>query len=166
MQNSIIREILNLKNRFGTSDPFEIIVGLKINLWFKSDLGNLKGFYLAALHQRYIVINENLDERNQLIVAAHELGHDRMHQDIAQVSPLKDFKLFDMTSRVEYQANIFASELLIADDEVEECIAEDMDFFGLSCMLGFNPQLVAFKLFGMMQRGYTINLPKYWMVHF
>lgn len=160
MQNSVIKEIQNLKNRFDTSDPFEIISGLKINLWFKSGLGNLKGFYLSALHQRYIVINENLDERDKLMVAAHELGHDRLHQNIAQVSPLKDFKLFDMTSRTEYQANFFASELLIANDDVEDCIAENMDFFGLCSTLGFNSQLVAFKLYGMMQRGHTINLPE------
>lgn len=160
MQDSIIKEIQNLRYRFNTSDPFEIIAGLRINLWFKSGLGNLKGFYLAALQQRYIVINDNLDERDQLMVAAHELGHDRMHQKIAQVSPLKDFKLFDMTSRAEYQANIFASELLIADDEVQECIADNMDFFGLCSTLGFNPQLVTFKLYGMMQRGHTINLPE------
>ncbi len=160
MQNSIIREIQNLKYRFGSSNPFEIIMGLKINLWFKSDLGNLKGFYLAALHQRYIVINDNLCEREQLMVATHELGHDRMHQDIAQVSPLKDFKLFDMSSRTEYQANFFASELLITDDEIEERIADNMDFFELCSTIGFNPQLVTFKLFGMMHRGYTINLPE------
>lgn len=160
MQDSINKEIQNLRYRFDTSDPFEIIAGLKINLWFKSDLGNLKGFYLAALHQRYIVINENLDERDQLMVAAHELGHDRMHQDIAQVSPLKDFKLFNMTSRAEYQANFFASELLILDEEVKECIADNMDFFGLCSMLGFNPQLVTFKLHGMLQKGHKINLPE------
>lgn len=160
MQDSIIKEIQNLRYSFDTSDPFEIIAGLNINLWFKSGLGNLKGFYLAALHQRYIVINENLDERDKLMVAAHELGHDRMHQNIAQVSPLKDFKLFDMTSRTEYQANFFASELLISDDEVEESIEDNMDFFGLCSTLGFNPQFVTFKLYGMMQRGHTIKLPE------
>jgi Zn-dependent peptidase ImmA (M78 family) len=65
------------------------------------------------------------------MVAAHELGHDRLHHHLARVSPLKDFMLYDMTSRTEYLANLFASELLISDDEVEECVSENMDYFGL-----------------------------------
>jgi len=64
MQERIIREIQDLKNKFDTSNPFEIIEGLKINMWFRSGLGNLKGFYLATLHQRYIVINEGSGAKN------------------------------------------------------------------------------------------------------
>jgi Zn-dependent peptidase ImmA (M78 family) len=160
LQNYIIKEIQKLKCKFDTSNPIEIIENLKINLWFRYGLGNLKGFYYLTHHQRYIVINADLNERDQLMVAAHELGHDRFHQHLARVSPLKDFMLYDMTSRTEYQANLFASELLIADEEVEECISEDMDYFGLCSTVGFNPQLVTFKLYGMMQRGYKINLPQ------
>ncbi|OQB25829.1 MAG: hypothetical protein BWY11_00207 [Firmicutes bacterium ADurb.Bin182] len=160
MQNYIIKEIQKLKCKFDTLNPFDIIEDLKINLWFRYGLGNLKGFYYLTHHQRYIVINADLNERDQLMVAAHELGHDRFHQHLARVSPLKDFMLYDMTSRTEYQANLFASELLIADEEVKECISQDMDYFGLCSTVGFNPQLVTFKLYGMMQRGYKINLPE------
>lgn len=160
MQNSIIEEIQKLKRRYDTSDPFELIRDLKINLWIRNGLGNLKGFYYMSHHQRYIVINADFNDRDLLMVAAHELGHDRFHQHLAKVSPLKDFMLYDMTSRTEYQANVFASELLISDTVVEECIAENMDYFNLCSTVGFNPQLVTFKLYGMMQRGYKINLPE------
>jgi Zn-dependent peptidase ImmA (M78 family) len=160
LHNSIIEEIQKLKRLFETSNPLELIKDLKINLWFRSGLGNLKGYYYMTHHQRYIVINADLNGRDRLMVAAHELGHDRFHQHLARVSPLKNFMLYDMTSKTEYQANLFASELLIADNEVEECIAENMDYFGLCGTVGFNPQLVTFKLYGMMQRGYKINLPE------
>lgn len=160
MHNRIIGEIQKLKQTYDTSDPLELIRDLKINLWLRSGLGYLKGFYYMSHHQRYIVINADLNERDQLMVAAHELGHDRFHQYLARVSPLKDFMLYDMTSRAEYQANVFASELLISDTAVEECIAENMDYFNLCSIVGFNPQLVTFKLYGMMQRGYKINLPE------
>lgn len=160
MHSSIIEEIEKLKHRFDTSNPLELIKDLKINLWLQSGLGELKGFYYATHHQRYIVINADLESQDRLMVAAHELGHDRMHQHMARISPLKDFMLYDMTSRTEYQANLFASELLITDDEVEGCIAESMDYFGLCSTVGFKPQLVTFKLYGMMQRGYKINLPE------
>jgi len=160
LHNSIIEEIQKLKHRFDTSNPLELIKDLKINLWFRSGLGNLKGYYYITHHQRYIVINDDLNERDRLMVAAHELGHDRFHQHLARVSPLKDFMLYDMTSRTEYQANLFASELLIADTEVEECISENMDYPCLCSTFGFISELVTFKLFGMIQRGYNINLPK------
>ena len=111
-------------------------------------------------HQRYIVINADLNDRDQLMVAAHELGHDRFHQHLVKVSPLKDFMLYDMTSQTEYQANVFASELLINDREVEECISQGIDYFGLCSTVGYNQQFVTFKLYGMMQWGYKINLPE------
>jgi Zn-dependent peptidase ImmA (M78 family) len=160
MQQVIIEEIQKLKRKFDTSNPLELIKDLKINLWLRSGLGELKGFYYATHHQRYIVINADLESRDRVMVAAHELGHDRLHQHMARISPLKDFMLYDMTSRTEYQANLFASELLITDEDVKECIAENMDYFGLCSTVGFNPQLVTYKLYGMMQRGYKINLPE------
>ncbi len=160
MYNCIMDEIQKLIHRFNTSNPLELIKELKINLWFRYGLGGLKGYYYMTHHQRYIVINADLNDRDRLMVAAHELGHDRFHQHLAKVSPLKDFLLYDMTSKTEHEANIFASELLISDEEVKECIAENMDYFGLCSNVGFNPQLVTFKLYGMMQRGYEITLPE------
>jgi Zn-dependent peptidase ImmA (M78 family) len=84
---------------------------------------------LCSNAERYIVINDALHARDKLLVAGHELGHDRLHQRLAKVAPLKDFMLYDMTSRAEYEANVFASELLIEDEAIEECIAEEMDYF-------------------------------------
>ena len=120
-----------LKAKFETSDPFELIDSLKINLFIRGGLGNLKGFYYMTHRQRYIVINANLPEHDQRMVAAHELGHDQLHQYLAKVSPLKDFALYNMTSKAEYQANVFASELLIEDKDITACIADDMDYFGM-----------------------------------
>ncbi len=160
MRDRIISEINELKRDYGTSDPFKLIECLGINLLVRSGLGNLKGFYYTTHHQRYIVINGDLDERDQLMVAAHELGHDRLHRNMAKVSPLKDFVLYDMTSRAEHQANVFAAELLIEDTDIEECVAADMDYLTLCGTLGLNPQLVTFKLYGMVQRGHPIKLPE------
>lgn len=160
MQNYIIGEVERLKRKYGTSNPYELIDALNIHLMTRSDLGTLKGFYYVSFRERYIVINDNLHERDMLLVAGHELGHDRLHQRLAKVAPLKDFMLYDMTSRAEYEANVFASELLIEDEAIAECIEEEMDYFQMCRVVGFKPQLVTFKLYGMMQRGYPINLPE------
>lgn len=146
--------------KYKTSDPFELIDCLGINLVFKNNLNKLKGFYYVYRRERYIVISSEIDEREQLLVAAHELGHDRLHKYLATVEPLKDSILYDMTSKAEYEANLFASELLISDKQIEDCIAEEMDFFFMCRTLGFRPEIVSFKLYNMANKGYNYNLPQ------
>ena len=66
-----------------------------------------------------------------------------------------------MTSKTEYQANLFAADFLISDEEVEELTArEDMDYFRMCNELCVSPDLTSFKLFSMIQRGYRYNLPQ------
>lgn len=160
MRDYINSEVKKLIKKYKTSDPFVLIDALGINLFFKTDLGELKGFYYVSHRERYIVINSDLHEREQQLVAAHELGHDRLHRHLAKVSPLRDFMLYDMTSHAEYEANMFASELLIEDEEIEDCISEEMDFFFMCKTLGFRPEIVTFKLYNMLNKGYNINLPQ------
>lgn len=159
MQDYILDEVHKLTKKHGTSDPFELIDALNINLLIRNSLDSLKGFYYTLSRERYIVINGKLNKRDQLLVAAHELGHDRLHRKLAKVSPLKDFAFYEVASHTEYEANMFASELLIPDEDVEECMDDDLDYLSMCRILGFNPQLVSFKLYGMMRRGYRINLP-------
>ena len=84
-----------------------------------------------------------------------------MHQDMIRVAPMKDNLIYDMTSRTEYQANLFAADYLISDEEVEALTAqEDMDYFRICKELYVSPDLMSFKLFSMIQRGYRYNLPQ------
>ena len=55
-------------------------------------------------------------------VCAHELGHDQLHRSIAQENPIREFMLYDMRSKPEYEANIVASEILLDNDELLEYI--------------------------------------------
>lgn len=159
MHTNAGEEAERLRQKYGSSDPFELIEELGINLFLKSGLGKIKGFYHVILRERYIVVNADLDEQEQLIVAAHELGHDRLHRSWASSAPLRDLSLYIETDRTEYEANIFAAELLIPDDEVLSCMEETDDFFGLCSLLGFPPPFVAFKLREMIRRGCGARLP-------
>ena len=47
------------------------------------------------------------------MICAHELGHDRLHLHFAKNFAIREFGLFDMSSKPEREANIFAAELLI-----------------------------------------------------
>ncbi len=156
MDNFITKEVRELKERFSTSDPFDLIEMLGIHVMYKSGLGSLKGFYYTLFDERYIVLNDDIGEE-LTVIAAHELGHDRLHRHLADV-PLKDYGLFPCVSTTEHQANIFAAELLISDEEVTQ--SHESDFASMCAEIGFPPEFVAFKLYAMIQRGHNYSLPE------
>lgn len=60
----------------------------------------------------------------------------------------------------EYQANLFAADLLIDDDEIEEMVQnEDLDYFGLCSSLNATPELMSFKLYSLTKRGQAYHMP-------
>lgn len=70
-------------------------------------------------------------------MAAHELGHIILHRQVPKTAPMKDVSLYDMINSTEYEANQFAAELPIEDDDVERLTQEtDLDFF---CVCNRNP---------------------------
>jgi Zn-dependent peptidase ImmA (M78 family) len=146
----IYEMVENLKRKYKTNNPFQIAKALNIFVSFKA-LNNLKGFYYIVNRERHIVINNTLEEEEQRIVCAHELGHDRLHQHFARVNALKDFVLYDMSSKPEYEANIFAVDLLIEDVKVRELILENDASF-LASALKVNENFVDYKVESMRKR--------------
>lgn len=55
----------------------------------------------------------DLEEPQRKTVAAHELGHHILHRHLAKASPLREIGFYDAASGPEYEANLFAGELLI-----------------------------------------------------
>lgn len=150
-----------LVRRFKTRNPFEIAEALNIEVMFDNSFSRLKGFYTIMNRQPYIVINGRLSEEKLRIVAAHELGHDRLHKHLARQGAMREFELYDMTARPEYEANSFAAELLIPDEEIKELISAGYDMEQISVMLSTDINLVGIKLGNMNSRGenYRIGIP-------
>ncbi len=159
MSERILAAVDALRKKHGTSDPFELIDALGIHFGYTS-APRLKGYYVVQNRERFIRVNAKLRQREQRIVAAHELGHDQQHREIARVHSLRDAYLYNTTSRYEHQANIFAAELLISDQDVQDSMEEDLDYLSLCRDLYVEPDLMAFKLFSMLQRGHRINMPQ------
>ena len=90
---------------------------------------------------------------------AHELGHAVLHRKYSELRAFHDFELFDETSTYEYEANIFAAEYLLNDDEVLELLNEDLSFFSAARMLHVPPELLDFKFRVLKRRGYALNSP-------
>lgn len=111
----IRRRVVNLERKYGTRNPYKLCKRMKINIVYM-DLGNIKGIYKKVVTNKFIVINENLDEFCQKVVLAHELRHAILHHS-KEIQALKDYDLFPRyTNQIEIEANTFAAELLIDDD--------------------------------------------------
>lgn len=111
-----------LVKRSGSRDPLEIAADIGIEVMMCDGFGPLKGMYRVIKRNRFIFINEDLPLWMQRIVCAHELGHDQLHRNLAQENPLREFMLYDMRSKPEYEANIVAAEILLDNDELFDYI--------------------------------------------
>lgn len=106
----------------GTRDPFVIAEDLGIQLLFCEDFGSLKGMYRVIKRNRFIFLNNQLSEPMQKIVCAHEIGHDQLHRNLAKNHAIREFMLYDMKTKPEYEANILASEILLDNEELLDYI--------------------------------------------
>ena len=149
-----------LCKKYKTRDPFELLNGMNVIVTESFAFSNLKGFCFLNCRTTYVVINGNLTDSEKRIVAAHELGHIVLHKDHLKLAPMKDSILYDMTGKLEYQANSFAADLLISDAEIRSLLKEEeMDYFEACHRLDTAPDLISFKLFNLNKRNTSYNLP-------
>ena len=85
------------------------------------------------------------------MILIHEIGHAGLHQRTMQVKCFHDFELFDGVSQCEYEANCFAADYLLEDEDVLEKLNANMSFFQAASELQVPPELLDFK-FRMMKR--------------
>ena len=156
----VYRKAAGLVRNYGTRDPFELLSAMHVQVRIYYDLTHTKGFTRYFLRQYFVGINGNLPEYEQRIVAAHELGHIVLHAQELRTAPLFDTAVYDKRSSTEYEANLFAADLLIQDEEVTGAAGTpEADLNGLCLALGTTPGLMNFKLRSMHRRGLEVPLP-------
>lgn len=154
-----IYEITNeLCKKHKTRDPFFLADSLGIDVDC-ADLGSLKGFYIVYNKNRFVVLNVNLTEALSRIILAHEIGHDRLHRSIAENGGLKEASFFDMKSKPEMEANIFAANLLITDKEVISYGEDGYTAEEMAKDLFVPYPLALIKINDMIKRGYELSIP-------
>lgn len=141
-----------------TRNPFTIAEDNGIMLIFDSNLNKMKGMYTIIKRNRIIIINDNMPERMQQIVCAHELGHDALHRQFAKDGGLREFMLYDMKSRPEYEANMYAADLLLDDEEVMELAKDGYDMQQVAGMLNTDINLIGLKMASMNYRGCDLRI--------
>ena len=81
-----------LKKAHG-DDPAEIAEDLGIKIIKNYEFKKLYGLYTIIKRRRVIIINGNLEPAAERVVLAHELGHDRLHRELAENRAVLDAAL-------------------------------------------------------------------------
>ena len=161
MKNGYIYdETQKLIRKYKTRDPFKIMDEMHIIVGETSSFQKLKGFCFMSCKTIYVRISSFLSEEEKQIVAAHELGHIILHRSQLKMAPMKDDTLYNMQDNTEYQANLFAADLLLSDADIAEMAHnEDLDYFSLCSTLNSTPELMSFKLYSLTKRGQAYHMP-------
>lgn len=92
----------------------------------------VRGFYLYDSRIKLICIGNNLPDYMEKFVIAHEIGHAIMHRQSSAPFLQSTFLSVD---KLEIEANRFAAELLITDEDLQEHWEYSIDelamFYGL-----------------------------------
>ena len=118
-----------------------------------------KGAYKVIERQPIIFINDSLHPVVREIVFGHELGHHLLHREEAiQAGGFQEFNLFEMReNRMEYEANLFAAQLMLPDDEIKEYIYRGFDVQQIARAMRSDINLVAIKGDLLRSQGYQFN---------
>lgn len=133
--------------QYGTRDPFTLAREMHIELLVR-ELGTLKGFYKDVYGTPFIFLSRHLSRGEATLVCAHELGHHLLHRQFAAFG-FEDVSVFSPASRREYEANLFAAELLLDTKEVFDAARAGCTAAQIAAELGADVRLVELKLAAM-----------------
>ena len=160
----ICNAVDKLYSKYDEPDPFRLCNDMGIHLIFSSlgtDDDSIKGFYFESNRIKTITVNEDLPEVFQRIIVAHEIGHSVLHGSRGH-RHFQEFSMLNDSSIMEREANLFAAEYLLDDDDVYDRLQECYSFFDIARAFYVPYELLEFKLNIMQNKGYEIyNIPDY-----
>lgn len=146
--NKIVRKV-------GSREPEDIAEQLGIMI-MPVRFTRQKGVYKVIERNRFIFIKEDLCPEMRKIVLLHEIGHDVLHKGEAKM--FQEFNIFNMkNNRMEYEANSFAAEVALPDEEVLKYIYQGYDIGMVAKCMGSDINLVALKVANFNRRGYSFR---------
>ena len=162
MVGSIYDEATRLRRKFDTRDPFELLCELNVDTAFTRayPVTGLKGYCTLLCKSKYARINDFLVAPEKKVVAGHEAGHIVLHLDDLRIGAFQDNDIYNATGRKEREANFFAAEFMLDDEEVLDLIHScGANFFTVAKSLYVPAPFLAFKLYSMIERGYLMRMP-------
>lgn len=158
----IIDQVQKTIKKYAETNPVRLAKAMKIIVSYRplgTAEGCIKGFFVIVNRIKHITINSDLPEELQKVILAHEIGHAVLHKKEAQGAAFHELMLFDSVDHKEYEANIFASELLLSNEDVMDAINEDQFFFDAAKQLCVPPEMLDFKFRIMKKQGFKVESP-------
>ena len=154
----IVKKANKVVKDCGTRDPYRIAEELDIEI-VPCSFSRQRGAYKVIQRNRFFFISENLNPTMKRIVIYHELGHDALHRrEATKIGGFKEFNIFDMTdNRMEYEANVFASQLELDDEEFLEYVERGFDVQQIARAMDSDINLIALKADTMISQGYRLR---------
>ena len=131
----------SLARKYNSRNPFEIIKNLNAIVVF-CPLKGVKGFYQYFQRNNIIYIDNELSESEQRFVCAHELGHMLIHKNANAI--FMDSQTHLNISKYEIEADRFAINLLISDDDIGNNLEYTVN--QLSRLFGYHEKLIELRL--------------------
>lgn len=160
--STIADEVRRVTRKYDETDPVRLAKAMRIIVSYEPmgiyD-GCCKGFFIVHHRIKHITINNNLPEELQRVVLAHEIGHCVLHYAAGTMATFHETVLFDSVDFKEYEANIFASELLLTDDDVLTVLNDDLFFYQAASILCVPAEMLDFKFRVMKRKGYKLGSP-------
>lgn len=156
--SEIVQKANHIVRLCGTRDPHKIADELGIEIMYYP-FNFQKGAYKVILRNRFMFIKEDLPPVMENIVLLHELGHDSLHREEAtKAGGFEEFNIFDIRdSRMEYEANIFATQIALPDDDFLELAEQGYDVQQIASAMHSDVNLVALKADTLISQGYRLR---------
>lgn len=115
----IKNKVANIVDKHKTNCPYKLAESLNVHVILWNLHEEIDGVYQYTKRNKFLYINNNLDENSQRFICAHELGHAILHSKVS--TPFMRSNTWFSVDRIEVEANTFAAELLISDDSLRIC---------------------------------------------
>jgi Zn-dependent peptidase ImmA (M78 family) len=159
--SEICAAVEKIRRKYDEDDPVRLCHLMDIKLLYESfgrDEDAIKGFFVECKRIKTITVNSDLPDVIQSIIVAHELGHAVLHNKLG-IHAFHDIGLFDESSILEKDANLFAAEYLLQDEDVLAALNDDSTFFAAASKLYVPIELLDFKFRVLKWKGYKIMEP-------
>ena len=133
--------------KYETDDPFKIAEKAGVVVIYE-DLLDTMGYFNVYKQIKIIHINQALPRHEQIFTCSHELGHVFQHQGVNTPFLMRN-TLFSV-SKIEREANIFAVELLLPDDLLQEY--PNISLYTLAAKRGIPSKLADLKQLPLLTR--------------
>ena len=155
--SEIVQKANSIVAQCGTRDPIRIARDLGIEVMYYP-FNEQRGAYKVLMRNRFIFVKNDLHPVMENIVLLHELGHDALHREEAtKVGGFKEFEIFNMRdNRMEYEANLFAAQISLPDDDFLELAERGYDTQQIARTLHSDINLVALKADTLISQGYQL----------